>query len=140
MSKIVIRGPWGWAWGAWHALLVAGLVWAVMFAGSFARWFFRIHYTIWAALEIPGAIQNYRKRGEDVNTCRTMSEFRQFIAQVGKGPWPVGWKGLAAGSAFIDAGIVGWAVYDIHPWLGAATGTVLFLWLAAHFAYREVVG
>lgn len=136
--NIELRGPWAIWWGLWHVVWLAGLFWASVFLdGDGMRWWFRVLYTAFLVPEVYGAYRNTRTSD---HVARTLSEVRQWVSARGKGSKATGWKGLAAGTAFVDAAAVYWVVSDVWMPLGAILGCVVWMWLAPHFGWRERVG
>lgn len=137
--KITLKGRFLWIWGTWHVLWFVCLFWVPIFRPEWLEVYVRALYTVFLPLEAWGAweMQN-DPPGTDLGT--TLSEFRQFVAQQGKGSDATGWKALAAGTAIGDAVLI-WHVFnDVNPLFAAVMATVVWLWLAPHFSFREKVG
>lgn len=136
MSRIVLAGAYLWAWGLWHSLWAAGLLW-LWVNPVIAPWWFATLYTVFLPLEVSGAIVNERLRD---GRARTLSEVRQYFpVTFGKGPNGIGWKAFGY-SGLVDAVVVGWLIYPISPLAGAVVASLLALWLVPHFGWRERVG
>lgn len=133
---IRLAGPYLWAWGLWHALWAAGLLWLGI-NPSIAPWWFAGLYSAFLPIEVSGAVLNAR-RGDGV--ARTLSEIRQYLpATLGKGPEGMGWKAFGY-SGLIDAVLVGWLIYPINQLAGAVVASLLAIWLVPHLGWRERVG
>ena len=136
MSRIILAGPFLWAWGLWHVLWAAGLLW-LWAAPDLFPWWYAFLYTAFLPLELAGAALDLKRKD---GRARTLSEVRQYLpVTLGKGPKGAGWKALGY-SGLIDALIVGGLVYQVSPWAGAAVACLLALWLVPHFGWRERVG
>lgn len=128
-------------WVLWHVAWLFGFVW-VLRAGwpTSVDMFFAVLYTVFLPVEVLGVVFNHAKRDEP-ETARTLSQFRQRVAQEGKSESRgVGWPALAGGSAAIDACVMTMLVSTLHPVIGMVVGFTVFLWLAPHFGWREDVG
>jgi len=140
MSKIRLNGPWLWLWGAWHGAWLFGLIWVPFIDPDLGPIYFRLLYTVFLPMEIIGALDISDDTG--IERAKTLSQWRQFIAQLGK-PEASGflsWGALAGGTGLIDATVVAWLVWDLHPLISIITGLMLALWLVPHFGWRQVVG
>ena len=137
MSRIILRGPYLWAWGIWHAAWLAGLLWISWAAPDLMRVWFAGLYTVFLPIELLGALEDAERKD---GVARTLSEIRQYLpVTLGKGPDGIGWKAFGY-SGIIDGIVVGWIIYPWHPWLGAVVACLLGLWLVPHFGWRERVG
>jgi hypothetical protein len=136
MSKIILAGPFLFAWGLWHCLWAAGLLWLWAVPALFLPWYAFL-YTAFLPLEIAGAVLNARHKD---GRARTLSEIRQYLPVTqGRGPEGVGWKAFGY-SGLIDAVIVGAIVYPLNPLGAAVVSSLLGLWLIPHFGWRGRVG
>jgi len=143
MARINLAGTWLWLWGLWHIAWLAGLVVVLaVFGMDVAYYWFVALYSVFLPLEIVGAIDDRRwwKPGRTSERARTLSQFRQWVAQQGKGSKWLGWKALAGGTGLVDATIVGYLVSRVNPVIGVVIGLTVALWLVPHFGWRERVG
>lgn len=159
MSSIKLAGPFLWLWGVWHVCWLAGFVVVAPLFGpeATALWFVAL-YSWFLPQEIIGAT----RKNQD-GRARTMSEFRQWVAQQAKPDRPgflddlTSWRGLAAGSGILDAAVMGmivghYAMQWSFPFVGALYapvagvvigsmwGLTLALWLVPHFGWRGFFG
>lgn len=124
-----------------------------IFGKEVALKLFKWLYIAFLPLEIVGAIDRKDDTGRE--KAKTLSQWRQFVAQMSKpvsedAPWwhhVISWRGLAAGTGLIDSVIVGNLIYTsviivfsptIALTLAILFGVTLCVWLMPHFGFREI--
>ena len=135
--KIKLAGIWMWFWSAWHIAWLGRLIWApFVFSTHGCDLYTAILYSVFLPLEIVGAVDLSNDPKNSTEYVKTMSQFRQFSAQMGSA-----WAWMAAGSGLIDAWLLGSMIYRTEsPVLGVIAGIVLAGWLTRHFGWRQVFG
>jgi len=142
MSRITFAGAWAYLWGVWHLLWLFGLVWlGVVQDPELVKHYFRALYSAFLPMELMG-LKDLLDDPKDRELAKTKSQWAQALAQFGKPGSPrwLGWRAAAGMIGVLDGILVGWILWDVFPPLGICAGLGLALWLAPHFAARDVVG